>query len=508
VFPCFPARTATIPFAFNNDLIQNVQGAILNQGSSFQRIYTFDAVFGRIEYNFREKYYLGGSIRRDRSSRFGPNNRAGVFPSVSGAWRIVQEPFAQSLSFLSDLKIRASYGETGNDQLSFNGQPAYYPWLATLSGSFYNFGETSDVASLAYFPSAFTNRDLRWEKNRQVDLGADIGFFEDRIGLTVDVYERNSNAILSAAVPRINGIAGSYITNIGNIRNRGLEVGLNTRNLQGAGLKWNTNFNISFNRNKITRLGPGQRQLDNLAAGVSFGDWTQVMRNLVGRPMGDIYLYNVTGVFDNQAELDANAKLGTQGIGDLMFEDLDGDGKITPADMKHVGNYQPDFTYGMTNTLSFKGFDLSVVLQGSQGGEIVNAFERAITVFRGIDNSAGVARNRWRSEQQPGDGKTPIAGSRNLGTNVSPNTRYLYSGSFLRIRNVMLSYTIPAAVAKVAFLQNARVFITGQNLFTFSKYSGFNPETNLYGDNAVQNGVDFGSYPVSRNLSAGMNLTF
>jgi TonB-linked SusC/RagA family outer membrane protein len=489
------------PVAFDNDLIPNVQGAILNQGSSFRRAYVFDAVFGRVEYNFNQQYYLTASLRRDRSSRFGPNNRAGVFPSVSAAWRIIEEPFVKSLGWLSDLKIRASYGETGNDQLS-----SYYPWLATLNKTFAVFG-TTDARVLAYAPSAFSNRDLRWEKNRQIDIGMNMGVLNNRVNLTADYYERNSNAILSAAIPNLNGIAESYIQNIGNIRNRGLELALDTRNLTGV-LQWNTNVNISFNRNQITKLGANQTQLTNLAGGNTAGDWTQVIRNYLGRPMGDIYLYDVIGVFNNQTDVDKSPKLGTQAVGDLKFRDANGDGKITPDDMVLAGNYQPAFTYGMTNSFRYKAFELSFTLQGSYGGEIVNAFERVLTTYRNLDNSTTSALHRWRSEQDPGDGKTPRAGSNNVGTNIGPSTRYLYSSSFLRLRNLVFGYNIPAAVARKVYLQNARLFVTGQNLLTFTKYPGYNPETNFYGDNAIQNGVDFGSYPVSRNLSVGLNLGF
>ena len=490
------------PVAFDNPNITNVQGAVLNQGSSFNTGYTFDAIFSRLEYSYRNKYYATGSLRRDRSSLFGPENRAGVFPSVSLAWRLANEPFIQALSFISDFKVRASYGETGNDQLS-----SYYPWLGTMNRVNYVFGKT-DARVIGYYPGGFTNAGLKWEKNRQVDFGLNLGLFQDRVYLTADVYERNSNAILSAAIPSVNGIAQSYIDNVGNIRNRGLELAIDTRNLTGD-LKWNTNFNISFNKNQIVRLGPNQTQLTNLSAGGGYpGDWLNVIRNYLGRPMGDIYMYKVAGVFKNESEVNTLPKLGTQGVGDLRFEDVNGDKKITPDDMTYVGNYQPDFIYGMTNTFSYKDFDLNIVLQGSQGGKMVNAFERMLTSFRQLDNSTTAALNRFRSEEEPGDGKTPIAGSSNVGSNINPNTRYLYSTSFLRVRTLSLGYRLPLTLSRQLHIEKARVFIIGQNLFTFTNYPGFNPEANFYGDSAVQNGVDLGTYPISKSISIGLNLTF
>jgi TonB-linked SusC/RagA family outer membrane protein len=274
------------PVAFDNFIVENIQGAILNQGSSYFNEYAFDAFFGRINYNYKGKYLFSTSLRRDRSSKFGPQNRSGIFPSISGAWNVSDESFLESLNWLSLLKIRASYGVTGNDQLA-----GYYSWISTMSKEYYVFGHGSDNRVVGYRPSGFSNEKLGWEKNKQVDVGVDFSFFNNRVGLMVDLYKRNSNTILNASVPIINGKSGTIIQNVGNIENKGLEVTFNSVNLEGP-LTWKSDFNISFNRNKILELGMNQTQLRNNTAGTF---WNDVVRNYVGRPMSDLYMYKVIG---------------------------------------------------------------------------------------------------------------------------------------------------------------------------------------------------------------------
>ncbi|WP_324670735.1 TonB-dependent receptor [Hymenobacter sp. GOD-10R] len=490
------------PVAFVNSSVKNVQGAVLNKGASERREYVFDAVFGRLNYNYKGRYLLSGSLRRDRSSRFGPTNRAGIFPSVSAGWNVSEESFLAENKAVSMLKIRASYGETGNDQL-----PGYYPWIATMQREAYNFG-TTDAQVVAFRPSGFSNLDLGWEKNKQFDAGLDLGFLNDRIGLSVDLYNRNSNIILSADIPSINGKAASVIQNVGNVRNRGLEVTLNTLNIDGK-LKWNTNFNISFNRNQIMSLASGQTQLANQG----------VVRNYVGRPMGDFYLYIVDGTFNNQNDVDTYPKLGSQGIGDLRYRDVSGpggvpDGRITADDQVRAGNYQPDFVYGFGNTFTYSNFDLNILLDGSQGGEIYRSQELPLALGRWLENGSKQSLDRWRSESDPGNGKFHRAGTTNLSSDIASSTRYLYDASFLRIRNITLGYTLPTVLSEKIHVQRLRLYATGQNIYTFTKAGGFrNPQangatTNGATDNPTNSGVDNGTYPISRNISMGLNLTF
>jgi len=486
------------PVAFIDMSIKNVSGAVLTTGTTSKDEYVLDAFFGRVNYSFDRKYLFSASIRRDRSSRFGPDNRTGIFPSVSAAWNIKEESFMDNINYLSLAKIRISYGETGNDRLSGS-----YPWLSTLSKNYYNFG-TVDARVLSYAPGGFSNANLGWEKNKQFDAGLDIGFFDDRLSLNMDVYERNSNTIISASIPTINGKATTSMQNIGNVRNRGLEITFNSKNFIGL-FKWQTDFNISFNRNKITALN-GEAKY--------FGAANSYIRNYLNRPMADIYAYRIVGTFNNAQDLLDYPKFGTQGIGDLRYDDVSGpagipDGKIDANDMTLIGNAQPDFVFGITNSMQYKNFELNILLDGSYGGYVVNQFDRAISLNRQLENTTlRAAANRWQSEEKPGDGRTPRAGSKYLSTNITTNDRYVFETSFIRIRNISLGYVLPKSILQKIRVQSLRVFVTVTNLHTFTNYPGWNPEGNTNGDNATSNGYDLGSYPVSRNSSIGISLGF
>ncbi|MDR0575748.1 MAG: TonB-dependent receptor [Tannerella sp.] len=523
-----PRTDASNPVAFENTTVKNVQGAILTQGLTSRSEYVFDAVFARLNYDYANKYILSASVRRDRSSRFGPQNRAGVFPSVSAAWLVSEESFMKALETVSLLKIRASYGETGNDQLgtdpltrsgtiqgtasvtNINGE---YAWITSMNKSFYNFG-VNDVQVIAYSPGGFSNPNLGWEKNRQFDLGLDIGAFKNRLTLQVDYYKRNSNTILSASIPSLNGKSKTVMTNVGNVENKGMEFTLNTKNFIGD-FSWNTDFNISFNRNKITELANGQNQLGGLSAGTF---WGNVIRNYVGRPMGDIYMLRVIGTFDKPEDLlpvsqGGYAQNSTQKVGDLRFEDVAGpngsgpDGVITAEDYTCVGNYQPKFVYGMGNTFSYRHFEFSILTDGVYGNKLIYALERPVSLARVDDNSSKGVLNRWKSESDPGNGRYHRAGNP-VGPNVGPNTRYLYDAGFFRIRQLYLAYNLSQRYYKTLGLSSCRVFVSAENLKTFTEYPGYNPEANFQGDNAINNGVDQGSYPLARNVSFGLNITF
>lgn len=485
------------PVAYKNTSITNVMGANLWTGSSRNTEYAFDALFGRVIYDYDSKYVVSGSLRRDRSSKFGPDNRSGLFYSGSLAWNITEEPWMKRLSWLTIAKVRTSYGVTGNDQIGTN-----YAWISTINTN-HNvvFG---NVSFPAYYPNGYSNRELGWEKNKQVDLGIDLAFF-NRINLTVDMYRRTSDIVMPANIPDFNGIAGSVYMNSGEVENKGIEVQLNAKVLQGT-FNWETTFNWSLNRNKILSLANNQKQLANGKAGTK---WADVIRNYVGRPMGDMYMLKVIGTFNTEADLQKYAKKGAEALGDLIFEDVNGDKVIDTNDYQCVGNYQPDFTYGWTNKLGYKNFDLAVTIDGQVGGKVIYAAARAFTLNRYDDNVlAESGLNRWRSAEQPGNGFSHKAGTNNLGANISPSTRYLYNADFLRIRNIALGYTMPRKLCSKIGVESVRFSMNVQNLWTFDSYPGYSVEANYKGNSATNNGVDFGGYPISRVITFGVNLNF
>ena len=485
------------PVAYKNTSITNVMGANLWTGSSRNTKYAFDALFGRVIYDYDSKYVVSGSLRRDRSSKFGPDNRSGLFYSGSLAWNITEEPWMKRLSWLTIAKVRTSYGVTGNDQIGTN-----YAWISTINTN-HNvvFG---NVSFPAYYPNGYSNRELGWEKNKQVDLGIDLALF-NRINLTVDMYRRTSDIVMPANIPDFNGIAGSVYMNSGEVENKGIEVQLSAKVLQGT-FNWETTFNWSLNKNKILSLANNQKQLANGKAGTK---WADVIRNYVGRPMGDMYMLKVIGTFNTEADLQKYAKKGAEALGDLIFEDVNGDKGIDTNDYQCVGNYQPDFTYGWTNKLGYKNFDLAVTIDGQVGGKVIYAAARAFTLNRYDDNVlAESGLNRWRSAEQPGNGFSHKAGTNNLGANISPSTRYLYNADFLRIRNIALGYTIPRKLCSKIGVESVRFSMNVQNLWTFDSYPGYSVEANYKGNSATNNGVDFGGYPISRVITFGVNLNF
>lgn len=484
------------PIAYLGTSIRNVMGANLWTGSSTNSNYVFDAMFARIILNYDSKYVVSGSLRRDRSSKFGPDNRAGLFYSASAAWNVTEEEWMKPAEWLSLAKVRASYGVTGNDQVGSN-----YAWVSAISTDHSVVFGTSSVPS--YYPSGYSNRSLGWEKNRQIDLGLDLAFIK-RINLNIDFYKRTSDIVMPANIPNFNGIAGSVYMNSGQVENKGVEIALNAKVLQGS-LNWETTLNWSLNRNKILSLANNQRQLPNGKAGTK---WGNVIRNIVGRPMGDMYMLKVIGTYNSEDDLKKYPKYGTESIGDLIYENTNGDNTINTDDYQYVGNYQPDFTYGWTNRLGYKNFDLAITIDGQAGGKVIYAAARAYSLNLWDNVLAESGLGRWHSAEQPGNGTSHKAGTNNLGSNIQPSTRYLYDADFLRIRNIALGYTLPAKACEAVGLQRLRLSVNIQNLWTFDSYPGYSVEANYNGNSATNNGVDFGSYPISRVMTFGINATF
>lgn len=483
---------------FANDLVKNPQGATIINGTSTGQAWTLMSYLARVNYDYKSKYLLTASIRRDGTSRFAPGHQWGTFPSVSAGWRISDEPFFKDVNWISDLKLRGSYGVTGNFSIG------NYAWESTLVSSNYNFGAGDGKVVTGYAPNNFENPNLTWETNKQLGAGVDVGFLHDRINLSVDVYRRvTSNLLYNRPIPGNSGF-NQYLGNIGSVGNKGLEIDLRTNNISAHGFTWITSINFSLNRNKVLKLG------DDNAPILTTTENTVTQLIEVGQPFAVFYGYPTAGIFKDQADVNAHPDMkfsAAAGPGDTKFVDTNHDGVITDADRVILGNPTPNFSYGITNAFTYKNFDLSIQLQGVEGGDIYYLGSRFVGTQSLTYNQLAVSvLNRWKSPTDPGNGNFPRIGS--IGLAQSNVQRYLYSGTYLRIRNVSLGYRMsPTFLSKIG-ISSLRVYATGQNLFTFSKYIGYNPEVNQYGESVTSIGLDYGSYPLSRTIILGINLSF
>ncbi|MBM3436573.1 MAG: SusC/RagA family TonB-linked outer membrane protein, partial [Bacteroidetes bacterium] len=426
--------------------------------------------FGHVKYNFKYKYILTVSTRADGSSKFGKNNRFGYFPSVSLAWRLSEEDFIKDLAIFNELKLRGIYGMTGNDQISNFGS------LGLYSGGF-NYGGESGTA-----PYQLPNPDLKWETTVQTGIGLDVSVLKDRIGLTFDYYVNHTkDLLLYRPLPPSTGYT-SVTANIGTMDNKGIEIDLNTVNIDRK-FKWTTSLNFASNRNKVTELYEDQ-PLDDYGRG---GNRVQE-----GEPIGIFYGYVCLGVDPT--------------TGNLVYDDINGDGIITTDDRSKIGDPNPEFTAGFTNTASYKGFELSVFLHMIYGNDIFNG-TLIYLESAGFEDGSGEdnqTTNMVRQWKQPGD----ITDMPRVG-DTKQSTRFIEDGSFLRIKNITLSYNLPKDMLKKIFLKSAKFYVTVQNLYTFTKYTGMDPEVNYYGGTSnIIMGTDFFTYPQARTFLIGLNLGF
>lgn len=482
---------------FVNDQVHNPAAATEQIGTLSYELNSFLSYAARINYDYKNKYLLSASIRTDASSRFGPENRYGVFQSYSAAWRITEEDFMKGQQLFDELKLRASYGETGNANIGD------FTWMSGIDYTNYSLG---DQRVPGVYQTGYMNKELTWEKNKQLGIGLEAAFLNERIYLTVDVYNKETDGMLfSKDLPGVIGYASSFQTNIGKLRNRGYEIELNTRNMKGA-FTWNTNFNIAYNRSEVMSLG-GRKSL-NAFDGI--GGWPNAYRVEVGKPLGNFYGFIIDGVIKNADELAKIAKWPGSGVGDYKIRDVNGDGVINEGDRTLLGNGFPDYVYGITNNFSYKNFDLSVLFQGTLGNGIINGAARHSQLWIGKFNAVKeMANNYYRPDQPDRDVKYARVGPRAGFSTAGQLSSYaVHSGSFLRLRNVTLGYNLPDALAKRFTLQSARLYLTAQNLFTFTKYPGFNPEPSQYGASVYQPGADQGSYPLAKSMMVGINIGF
>ena len=473
---------------FEVDGITTLNAAIINASNTntTETQSTLLSYFGRVQYDFKEKYLISASARRDGSSRFGHATKWGFFPSVSLGWRASDEEFLKEVSLLSDLKFRGSWGLSGNNGIGD------YSHIATLNFANYSYG-----GSLAngLIPGNFANPELGWEESEMINIGLDMGWLDNRLYASFDYYtKRNNNLLLNIPVPSATGFT-TALTNIGEVMNKGWELELTSRNLTGA-FEWSSQVNFTWNTNEVIQLGPENTPLLG-------GSW-DINHNItmVGEPMYSLYLIQNLGILTQEDIENGAALYGSQTAGDPKYLDHNNDGVISPEDRVLSGSPQPDYIWGITNNFTYKGFDLNILIQGQWGGMIYSTFGRAMDRpgMDFVENVLGRHRNRWKSPEEPGDGNTGKAVS-TFGR--IKNTDWLYPSDYWRIRNITLGYDLGQLSGSEKFVSGARIYVTAENFFGGDKYTGgFNPE-------AVNNdGDDYGAFPLSRSVVLGLNLRF
>jgi TonB-linked SusC/RagA family outer membrane protein len=468
----------------------------ISAGQSTNSQYSMLSNIGRINYNYKGKYLVSGAMRRDGSSRFGSNRKYGNFPSISGGWIVSDEGFLKNLKFLELLKGRISYGITGN-----NFFPDNFAAIAKL-------GEMNYILNGALVSgqtiTSLGNTELGWERNRQFDIGFDLGLFNNRVSITYDYYHKMSDGLIQdRPIPRASGYS-SIKFNIGEFEFWGHEVSINTVNLTGD-LKWNTSFNISFDRNLIKSLvSPGFIRRNNTVS-------SDYYRQQVGHHLGEFYGFIFEGLYKDAADLAASAKYGSASdVGTIKVRDINKDGVIDDVnDRTFIGDPTPDFTFGLTNQFKYKNLDFNIVMSGSYGGQILNAAKWAYqTNMDGSRILLAAASDRWRSPENPGSGIYPRTKTGTTAMGRQVNTQWLEDGSYLTVKNISLGYTFALKKNNLA-MKNLRIYGSVQQAFVFTNYSGMNPEISFSGLDATKGiGVDENAYPIPRTFSIGFTATF
>lgn len=463
---------------------------VISSGQSAEAIRSY---VGRVEYEFDDKYLFTGTVRADGSSKFPEANRFGVFPSVAAAWRLSEEGFIKDLGIFDNLKLRASYGQVGNQAIS------PYSSLALLQTSPTAFNPVLDNTApvIGIAPGRAANPNLRWETTTQTDIGIDFGFMDGRLTAGFDYYTKTtSDLLLFVSTPTYTGL-GAVLQNVGEIGNKGFEVDLGYLALNREDLRWDIAFNLAANKTTVLDIGNN----DVIFPGRGFaGSGSLLSRVEVGGELGNFVGYINDGTWNTDEESEA-AVYGLQ-PGDTKYRDLNEDGVINEEDVTIIGNGAPDLIWGLNNTVSYKGFELNIFLQSMMGQDVFNV-QRAVMMGTSGDVKTpthGDIRDRWTPTNQDTD--TPAFSSTNF--QAPEDSRFIEDASFIRLRNVRLSYTVPA----VKGFKSLTVYVSGQNLLTFTDYKGYDPEVSGAGDSNVDLGIDNGTYPNPKVITFGVNAGF
>lgn len=463
--------------------------------------------FARANYTYDNRYLFTGTVRADGSTVFSKKNKWGYFPSFSGAWRISEEAFMKDLKFISNLKLRLGWGTVGNDRIS------NYLSLDLYEQSKYGVGNNM-ITVLT--PKQIKNENLKWEGSSTTNLGVDLGLFDNRLNVTADFFIKNTkDLLLGQSLAHVTGFSSQY-QNIGKIQNRGIELNINSVNFQNRNFTWQTDFNISFIRNELKSLQPGTKTMYSRTGFHSeFTDYDYVAQ--IGSSLGLIYGYVFDGVYQSsdfnttpdgklvlKPGITNNSHYGAVAPGVVRYKDMNGDGDITTADRTTIGNTIPKWYGGITNTFSFKGVDFSFLFQFNYGNDIYNATRLYGTMsMEERSNKLAEVADRWT----PNNASTKVPSAKGYVKNEL-YSRYVEDGSFLRLKNITLGYTLPSTWTKKAYISRLRVYATAQNLFCLNGYSGYDPEVSTMSGNPMTPGVDWGAYPKSKVFTFGLDIQF
>lgn len=468
-------------------VLQGVQNQVTN-GNKIE--YALISYIGRINYDYDQKYLFSASIRRDGGSRFGPGNKIGYFPAFSAGWRISEEPFMQGLGTVSDFKIRASYGETGNDRIGD------YAFQGTINSNFfYNFDGSLQGASTI---TSLANAELKWESTTMTNVGLDLGLFNDRLNFTFEWFDNETKGmILGVPIPHSLGYDGAPVANVGTVSNTGIEASLGYRKFTGD-FTWSVDANFSTVKNELLSLGTG-----NTIFGPSFqGDAYTYTEE--GQPIAYFYGWIADGLYQKNDESSERPDIVA---GDIRFRDLNDDGVIDADDRTNLGHYLPDFTYGLNVSAEWKNFDVTMFIQGVQGNEIFSNIRYHTEGMTRLFNASTVVLDRWTPTNTDTD--VPRAVSSDPNRNSRASSRFIEDGSYMRIKNLAIGYTLPSQwLGKT--ISNVRVYVSSQNLLTVTNYSGYDPEIGVRTgiNSSLGTGIDYGQFPQPRTFIGGLQVTF
>lgn len=460
----------------------------------------------RVNYSYMGRYLLTASLRRDGASQFGEGHKWGNFPSFSAAWKLNEEDFIKKLNVFSDLKLRAGYGQVGSVSL-----PAYAS-LDKLTTANYPLGGSVATGYANDYYSGPANPNLKWETTRSVNLGVDFGFFNNRLTATIDVYRKKTVDLLqSITIPLSTGYSSMYV-NSGSIQNKGLEITIQGDVIRKKNFTWNTNFNIAFNRNKILSLGSDTTLKQQFAGNISTNYAPYIQKP--GHAIGELYGYVENGYYDNEAEVRADPAYASQGdaiirrtVGEIKYAHPNGgSGALTTSDRTFIGNVNPKYTFGFTNNVSYKNWDVSLFISGSIGNDIINLTSYFLTRNVGYQNVLeDMYYNSWTAGKDNSKAKYPKIEKQSWRTYYF-SRRFIEDGSYVRIKNLQVGYTLPKNLIKN--VSNIRLAVSANNLYTFTHYSGYDPEMNGFGTDPAKYGVDLGGYPVSRTYNVSLRCNF